>query len=110
MNTWWHAFSKVCPFNPNLSHGIVQISKIDGLPVVIAFVHCDEFLLHGPTHEKARLSAVDFLDLTVKAGRLAHPGKLVRPCQEVKYTGFCGTLSRSLPSRYLYTRWTNRSS
>jgi hypothetical protein len=88
VNTWWKAFSRTQRFDPTLSHGIVKISDTDGLPAVLAFVHCDDFLVHGPTYEKTRLAAIEFLDLAVKVGLLAHPMKLTPPCQEVKYTGF----------------------
>jgi hypothetical protein len=87
-NTWWHSFSTKQPFDPKLSHGRVLFSRIDGLPVALLFVHCDDFLIHAPTLEKARLAGIDFLDFAVKTGLLAHPGKLTPPCQEVKYTGF----------------------
>jgi hypothetical protein len=87
-NTWWHAFARVKPFDASLSHGRVKISRIDGLPATISFANCDDFLLHAPTYEKARLVAMDFMDLAVKVGLLAHPLKLTPPAQEVKYTGF----------------------
>jgi hypothetical protein len=63
VNTWWQAFSGVKPFNPDLSHGRVMVSPIDNLPAALVFAHCDDFLIHVPTHEKARLAALDFLDL-----------------------------------------------
>jgi hypothetical protein len=87
-NTWWHSSSSTHPFDPTLPHGIVRIFPIDVLLIVIAFAHCDDFWIHAPTHEKARLAAIDFLDLAVKVGLLAHPLKLTPPSQEVKYTGF----------------------
>jgi hypothetical protein len=71
-----------------VSHVRVRISQIDGLPVALAFAHCDDFFLHGPTHEKARLAGLDFVDLVLKVGLLAHPEKLSPPSQKVKYTGF----------------------
>jgi hypothetical protein len=88
LNAWWNAFRAIEPFDPGLSHGMVQISEIDGLPAVLAFAHCDDFMIHGPTYEKTCLAPLDFLDFAVKVGLLAHPGKLTPPCQEVKYTGF----------------------
>jgi hypothetical protein len=87
-NTWWQAFSNEQKFDPGLSHGRYLISKEDGLPVVLVFGHCDDFLLHGPTWLKTALALRDFLDLCLRVGLLAHPGKLTPPCQEVKYTGF----------------------
>jgi hypothetical protein len=88
LNTWWQAFAKRQQFDPKLSHGMVKISAQDGLPAVLSFAHCDDFMIHGPTYDKTRLASIDFLDLTVKVGLLAHPMKLTPPCQEVKYTGF----------------------
>jgi hypothetical protein len=87
-NTCWHSFSGTRPFDPDLPHGIVRFSPIDGLPVAIPFAHCDDFWIYGPTHEKARLAAIDFLDLAVKVGLLTHPLKLTPMSQVVKYAGF----------------------
>jgi hypothetical protein len=87
-NRWWRAFATKKGFNPDLCHGHVLISRIDDLPAVLIFVHCDDFLLHGPTYDKTRLGLVAFMDLALKAGLLAHPMKLTPPCQEVKYAGF----------------------
>jgi hypothetical protein len=87
-NTWWKAFSSDQKFNPDLSHGRYLLSDEDGLPAVLVFGHCDDFLLHGPTWFKTALALRDFLDLCLRVGLLAHPGKLTPPCQEVKYTGF----------------------
>jgi hypothetical protein len=51
-NTWWHAFSRIKPFDPNLSHGRVKISKIDGQPGALAFAHCDDiFYMLLPTRK-----------------------------------------------------------
>jgi hypothetical protein len=88
VNTWWQAFARVKPIDPDLSHGRVLISLIENLPAALAFAHCDDFMIHGPTHEKARLAAFDFLDLALKVGLLAHPDKLTPPNRIVKYTGF----------------------
>jgi hypothetical protein len=67
---------------------MVKFSPCDGLPAVLAFAHCDDFIVHGPTYKKTSLASIDFLDLIVQVGLLAHPGKLTLPCQEVKYMGF----------------------
>jgi hypothetical protein len=88
LNTWWQAVARHQPFNLDLSHGRIRISPIDGLPAALAFAHCNNFFLHGPTHEKARLAGLDFMDLVLKVGLLAHPAKLTPPSQKVKYTGF----------------------
>jgi hypothetical protein len=85
-NIWWHAFSRIKPFDPNLSHGRVKISRIDGQPAALAFAHCDDFFIHAPTHEKVRLAALDFMDLAVKVGLLAHPLKLTPiPSSQVRW-------------------------
>jgi hypothetical protein len=87
-NTWWQAFSGEQEFDPGLSHGQYLLSANDGLPAVLVFGHCDDFLIHGPTWFKSALALRDSLDLCLQVGLLAHPGKLTPPCQEVKYTGF----------------------
>jgi hypothetical protein len=80
LNAWWNAFRAIEPFDPGLTHGMVQIFESDGLLVVLAFAHCDDFMIHGPTYEKTRLASLDFLDFAVKVGLLPHPGKLTPHC------------------------------
>jgi len=48
----------------------------------------DDFLIHGPSHAAVTEALKLFLDSAVDHGLLAHPKKLVPPCQEVKYCGF----------------------
>jgi hypothetical protein len=44
----------------------------DGLPVVLLWAHCDEFLIHGPTWSKTAEALSKFLDVTVEVGMLCH--------------------------------------
>jgi hypothetical protein len=85
-NTWWRYYSTGSGYQPELGHGLVYIGD-DGLPAVLVWAHCDDFLLHGPTYEKTSKALSAFLDLTVQVGLLCHPGKLTPPAQIVKYTG-----------------------
>jgi hypothetical protein len=59
----------------------------DGLPAVLIWAHCDDFLIHGPTYTKTVEALKAFLDVTVEVDMLCHPGKLPPPAQVVKYTG-----------------------
>ena len=86
-NTWWDAFASDQPLDGSLSHGRTLMGK-DGLPAVLAWAHCDDFLIHGPNKAKTELALRQFLDLAVDVGMLCHPGKLQPPAQVVKYTGF----------------------
>jgi hypothetical protein len=85
-NTWWKHYSAEEPYDANVGHGMVYTGD-DGLPAALIWVHCDDFLLHGPTYEKTAAALTAFLDLTVDVGLLCHPGKLTPPAQVVKYTG-----------------------
>ena len=86
-NTWWQAFAGGPSFNPKLDHGMVLIGD-DGLPAALIWAHCDDFLIHGPTHAKCSAALTAFMDYVVEVGLLCHPGKLTPPSQVAKYTGF----------------------
>lgn len=67
-------------------HGFVLTNR-HGLAVKLwGFV--DNFLIHGPTLELVQEGLSIFLDFAVDCGFLAHPDKLTKPSQEVKYCGF----------------------
>jgi hypothetical protein len=85
-NTWWQHYGGGNAYNPKLSHGMAYIGT-DGLPAVLIWAHCDDFLIHGPTHAKTTEALLAFLDMSVDVGMLCHPGKLTPPAQVVKYTG-----------------------
>jgi hypothetical protein len=85
-NTWWHHYSVGKPYDAEWGHGMVYIGE-DGLPAALIWGHCDDFLIHGPTHAKTTAALTAFLDLVVDVGLLCHPGKLTPPAQVVKYTG-----------------------
>jgi hypothetical protein len=84
-NCWWTGFSET-GFDPKLGYGFVLHAK-DG-PAVKMWVWVDDFIIHGPTHEKTMRALNYFLDTTVKVGMLCHPKKLTPPAQVVKYCGF----------------------
>jgi hypothetical protein len=86
LNTWWSHYGFEQHYDPKLGHGIVYLGN-DGLPAVLIWAHCDDFLVHGPTYTKTAAALTAFLDLTVQLGLLCHPGKLTPPALEVKYTG-----------------------
>jgi hypothetical protein len=50
-NTWWRHYSVDDPYDPRYGHGMVYTGE-DGLPAVLIWAHCDDFLIHGPTYEK----------------------------------------------------------
>jgi hypothetical protein len=78
-----------------MGHGIVLDGE-DGLPAVLVWAHCDDFIIHGPTVGKTTAALTEFLDLAVDVGMLCHPKKLTPPAHIVKYTvGFLfGTTSK----------------
>jgi hypothetical protein len=84
-NCWWTGFSEL-GYDPKLGYGFVLQGR-DGVAVKVwAFV--DDFLLHGPTHERTSKALQFFLDTALDCGMLCHPKKLTPPCQVVKYCGF----------------------
>ncbi|CAJ1946038.1 unnamed protein product [Cylindrotheca closterium] len=73
-------------FDPKLGYGFILTSNDGG--AVHIWVWVDDFLIHGPTHEKTARGLQFFLDTAVDCGFLFHPKKLVPPQQVVKYCGF----------------------
>ena len=84
-NCYWTGF-KDNGFDPHKGYGMVLENKNGGAVLIWAFV--DDFLVHGPTLESVQEALKLFLDSAVDHGLLAHPKKLIPPCQEVKYCGF----------------------
>ena len=84
-NCWRTGFTED-GYDPNLGYGFNLIGKDGGVVKIWAFV--DDFLIHGPTHEKTSRALSLFLDLAVDCGMLCHPKKLTPPQQVVKYCGF----------------------
>jgi hypothetical protein len=85
VNCWRTGFSED-GYDPDLSYGFNLIGKDGGVVKVWAFV--DDFLIHGPTHEKTSRTLSLFLDLAVDCGMLCHPKKLAPPELMVKHCGF----------------------
>jgi hypothetical protein len=73
-NTWWQHYGGGNAYDPKLSHGMAYIGT-DGLPAVLIWAHCDDFLIHGPTYTKTVEALSAFLDASVDVGMLCHPGK-----------------------------------
>jgi hypothetical protein len=86
-NMWLNALTEINEYDGAVGHGIVLDAE-DGLPAVLVWAHCDDFLIHGPTEAKTTAATIEFLDLAVDVGMLCHPGKLTPPAHIVKYTGF----------------------
>jgi hypothetical protein len=84
---WLNALTGSSEYDGTMGHGIVLDGE-DGLPTVLAWAHCDDFLIHGPTIDKTTAALIEFLDLAVDFGMLCHPGKLTPPAPIVKYIGF----------------------
>ena len=84
-NCFWTSFEEV-GYDPELGYGFVLTNK-HGLAVKL-YGFIDDFLIHGPTHEKTTRALHFFLDTAVDCGFCFHPKKLVPPCQSVKYCGF----------------------
>jgi hypothetical protein len=84
-NCYWTQFRDL-GYDPDLGYGFVLTNK-HGLAVKLwGFV--DDFLIHGATLDSIKLGLTIFLDFAVVCGFLAHPDKLTKPSQEVKYCGF----------------------
>jgi hypothetical protein len=84
-NCWWTGFFEL-GYDPKLGYGFVVQGK-DGVAVKVwAFV--DDFLIHGPTHERTTQALHFFLDTALDCGMLCHPKKLTPPNRIVKYCGF----------------------
>ena len=84
-NCYWTSFESL-GFEPDLGYDFVLKNRHGAAVKLWGFV--DDFLLHGPTLESVREGLTIFLDFAVKYGFLAHPNKLTKPSQEVKYCGF----------------------
>ncbi|CAJ1968834.1 unnamed protein product [Cylindrotheca closterium] len=84
-NCYWTGFQNN-GFDPKLGYGFI-LTSADGGAVHI-WVWVDDFLIHGPSHEKTTRALAFFLDTAVDCGFLFHPKKLVPPQQVVKYCGF----------------------
>ena len=85
-NCWWTSIV-LDKYNPQWGYGLV-FKRRDGKPAVRAWVHVDDFLIHGPDKESTQEGLQVFLDLSVRVGMLCHPGKLYPPSQVQGYTGF----------------------
>ena len=84
-NCFWTSFEHL-GYDPALGYGFVLRNR-HGLAVKLwGFV--DDFLLHGPTLKSVQDGLTIFLDFALACGFLAHPDKLTKPSQEVKYCGF----------------------
>ena len=84
-NCFWTSFEEA-GYDPDLGYGFVLRNR-HGLAVKLwGFV--DDFLIHGPSLESVRQGLTIFLDFALNCGFLAHPDKLTKPSQEVKYCGF----------------------
>lgn len=88
-NTWHvQVSSGTTEHNPQCGKGRICVSEQDGLPVVVTWVHVDDFLLHGPTYAKTAAALSALMDVAIDVGILCNPGKTVPPTQRVKYCGF----------------------
>ena len=84
-NCYWTGFQQQ-GFDPTLGYGFILTSGDGG--AVHIWVWVDDFLIHGPTHQKTTQALQFFLDSAVDCGFLFHPKKLIPPQQVVKYCGF----------------------
>ena len=84
-NCFWSSFEEI-GYDPRRGYGFVLTNR-HGLAVKLwGFV--DDFLLHASTLSLCSQALTIFLDFAVDCGLLAHPDKLIRPSQQVKYCGF----------------------
>ena len=84
-NCYWTKFQDL-GYDPDRGYGFVLTNK-HGLAVKLwGFV--DDFLIHASSLELVTAALTIFLDFAVVCGFLAHPDKLIKPSQEVKYCGF----------------------
>ena len=85
-NCYFSSITKL-GYNPRLGYGYILKNDKYGVAVKIwGFV--DDFFIHGLTLKAVREGLKFFLDAALECGFLAHPGKLTKPSQEVKYIGF----------------------
>jgi hypothetical protein len=85
-NTWYEGLNGR-GYSSTLGHGLILRSS-DGLPAVKIFIHCDDFCVHGPTHEKTVAALNALMDRALDVGLLFNPKKVNPPSQEAKYCGF----------------------
>jgi len=85
-NTWSSRAEANC-YDTRLGHGRVLMGS-DGLPAVLLWQHCDDWLIHGPTFEKTSAALSAFMDVAVEVGMLCNPAKTEPPSHRVKYCGF----------------------
>ncbi|CAJ1953803.1 unnamed protein product [Cylindrotheca closterium] len=64
-------------FDPKLGYSFILMGQDGG--AVHIWVWVDDFLIHGPSHEKTAQGLQFFLDTAVDCGFLFHPKKLVHP-------------------------------
>lgn len=74
-------------YHPEYGEGRVLIG-LDGLPVVLLWIHVDDILIHGPTLSKLIKGLDLLLDSTVKLGLICQPCKTIAPTQRIKFCGF----------------------
>ena len=84
-NCFWSSFEEL-GHDPDRGYGFILTNQ-QGMAVKLwGFV--DDFLIHGESLELCSQGFTLFLDFAVDCGFLAHPDKLIRLSQQVKYVGF----------------------
>ena len=84
-NCFWSSFEEL-GYDPDRGYGFILTNQ-QGMAVKLwGFV--DDFLIHGESLELCSQGFTLFLDFAVDCGFLAHPDKLIRLSQQVKYVGF----------------------
>jgi hypothetical protein len=74
-NMWLNTLTEINKCDGTVGHGIVLDGE-DGLPALLVWAHCDDFIIHRHTEAKMTAATIAFLDLAVDVGMLCHPGKL----------------------------------
>ena len=84
-NCFWSSFEEL-GYDPDRGYGFILTNQLGMAVKLWGFV--DDFLIHGESLELCSQGLTLFLDFAVDCGFLAHPDKLIRPSQQVKYVGF----------------------
>ena len=60
----------------------------DGLPGVLAWLHVNDLLLHGPTPEKFGQALTLVIDEYLQVGLICQKKRTIPPSQVMRYYGF----------------------
>ena len=74
--------------HPKYGEGRILIGVVDGLPVVLLWLHVDDLLIHAPTRAKLTDALDHILNTIIRLGLICNYSKTNLPSQRVKFCGF----------------------